>query len=93
MSPPDFWSAICLVPFQHSDSTREAFTSNLNQTLAMIASHIRKRMSDEDRRKIAMSIFATIMGALQLSRAVNDPALSDEIMEAGISAACRLAKG
>ncbi len=44
------------------------------------------------KRKIAVGIFSTLVGAMQMARAVNDPELSEEILEAGIASALTLAR-
>jgi hypothetical protein len=45
----------------------------------------------EQRRRNAVAIYATMVGALQLARAVNDRKLSDEILENAVDAALKLA--
>jgi hypothetical protein len=49
-------------------------------------------MTPARKREIAVGIFSTLIGALQMSRAVNNPRLSDEILEAGIVSALTLAQ-
>ena len=44
-----------------------------------------------ERRRRAISVYATMVGALQLSRAVNDQKLSEEILENAIEAELTLA--
>jgi hypothetical protein len=39
-----------------------------------------------------MGIFSVLVGALQMARAVSDPALSDELLAAGARAAMILAR-
>jgi TetR/AcrR family transcriptional regulator, transcriptional repressor for nem operon len=71
--------------------TREAFAGELDALIDLIADHL--LISDpEDRRRAAEGIFAVMMGALQLARAVNDPARSEQLMQSGIEAALRLAR-
>lgn len=57
-----------------------------------MAAQIPQGSADERRRK-AIAIYATMVGALQLSRAVNDRKLSEEILENAVDAAVRLAGG
>jgi TetR/AcrR family transcriptional repressor of nem operon len=45
----------------------------------------------EDPEDVALSVYATLVGALQLARAVDGPELSDRILEAGKKAARTLA--
>ncbi|MBN8711510.1 MAG: TetR family transcriptional regulator [Verrucomicrobia bacterium 61-8] len=67
--------------------TRAAFTAKLTRIIA----HIRSLLPDhsEDR---AQAIFALLVGTLQLSRAVSDPALSDRMLDAGREAVLALAR-
>jgi TetR/AcrR family transcriptional repressor of nem operon len=76
---------------RQSMPTREAFADELDTLIDLIADHL--LISDpEDRRRAAEGIFAVMMGALQLARAVNDPARSEQLMQSGIEAALRLAR-
>jgi len=72
-------------------ATREVFTASLTETLALLEAGLPPGGSRPARRKKAMAIFATMMGALQLARATSDPKQSDDMLEAGIEAACALA--
>jgi TetR/AcrR family transcriptional regulator, transcriptional repressor for nem operon len=49
--------------------------------------------SAAERRRRAISVYATMVGALQLSRAVSDRQLSEEILENAVDAALALANG
>lgn len=73
-------------------ATRAAFTANLTEVISVIEEHLPKTKTPAARKKTAMAIFATIMGTLQLSRAIDDPAQSDKMIQVGIEAACALAK-
>jgi len=88
-------AAACLVGevARQSRATREVFTANLTETLRHIEAGLPQRGSQARRRKTALAIFATVMGALQLARATSDPEQSDEMLEAGIEAARKLARG
>ena len=77
---------------RHPETTRKAFTENLAILHGEIASHLPVRFSPAEKRKRAVGIFATLVGAMQMSRAVTEPALSDEILEAGIASALALAE-
>jgi TetR/AcrR family transcriptional regulator, transcriptional repressor for nem operon len=60
---------------------RRAVTDCLEEVLGTLAA----RMPDGDaatRRRAAIRLFASLVGALVVARAVDDPALSDEILEA-----------
>ena len=88
-------AAACLAPevARQSKATREVFTANLAETLAHIQARLPECGSPAQRRQTAIAIFATMMGALQLARTTSDPEQSDEMLEAGIEAACKLARG
>jgi TetR/AcrR family transcriptional repressor of nem operon len=73
-------------------STRTFFTKNLGKVGSAIESHLPDSLPAPLRRKTAIGIFATLVGALQMARVVNDPKLSDEILEAGITSALSLAQ-
>jgi TetR/AcrR family transcriptional repressor of nem operon len=68
-------------------ATRAAFSQNFARVISSIESHLKTRQPASSRRRTAIGIFATMIGALQMARAVTDPKLSEEILEAGITAA------
>lgn len=67
--------------------TREIYTDRFLTLVEQVAATL---PPDGDSEKAALGIFATLIGALQLARAVGDPQLSDRILEAGKDAARRL---
>jgi TetR/AcrR family transcriptional repressor of nem operon len=77
---------------RHPRKTREAFTEGLEKTLGLIASALPEpdRADAKDR---AYGVFSTMIGALQLSRALADPDLSQAALEAGVKAALALGRG
>jgi TetR/AcrR family transcriptional repressor of nem operon len=76
---------------RHDPATREAFTVQFEAMIGRIAGHLPEALPEAARRSTAVGIFGTMLGALQLARAVADPALSDAILESGIQAAIKLA--
>jgi TetR/AcrR family transcriptional regulator, transcriptional repressor for nem operon len=72
-------------------ATREALTQNLAALTSSIEKHLPAKFSPARKRKTAVGIFATLVGAMQMARAVNDTVLSDEILDAGIASALMLA--
>ena len=76
---------------RQSMPTRETFAGELDALIDLIADHL-LIPDPEDRRRAAQGIFAVMMGSLQLARAVNDPARSEQLMQSGIEAALRLAR-
>jgi AcrR family transcriptional regulator len=75
---------------RHPKATRDAFTGKVSDILTLVAEQIRLGTAKE-RRRNAITIYATMVGALQLARAVNDKPLSDEILENAVEAAVALA--
>lgn len=75
---------------RHPKATREAFTGKMSDLITLMAEQIRQGSAEERRRK-AIAIYSIMVGALQLSRAVNDRQLSDEILENAVEAAVALA--
>ena len=76
---------------RHPRKTREAFTEGLSKTLGIIASALPEHVADRQTR--AYAVFSTMIGALQLSRAVSDSAMSQSAIDAGITAALQIGKG
>lgn len=73
---------------RHSRGTRQVFTKRAEATAELIASQLQGTPSE--RKKTALSAMATLIGALQLSRAVTDRKLSDEIIEGAYETAMNL---
>jgi TetR/AcrR family transcriptional regulator, transcriptional repressor for nem operon len=66
---------------RESERVRGAFTAGLEPVLALLSNVVRGRSKAQRRRK-AIATLAEMVGAMILARAVNDPALSDEILAA-----------
>ena len=75
---------------RHPKATRDAFTGKISDIIALMAEQIRQGSAAERRRK-AITIYSTMVGALQLARAVNDKQLSDEILENAVETAIAIA--
>ena len=75
---------------RHPKPTRDAFTGKVADIIVLMAEQIGQG-SAEDRRRNAITIYSTMVGALQLARAVNDKSLSDEILENAVEAAVAIA--
>jgi AcrR family transcriptional regulator len=75
---------------RHPKATRDAFTGKVSDIIVLMAEQIRQG-SAKDRRRKAITIYSTMVGALQLARAVNDRPLSDEILENAVEAAVAIA--
>jgi TetR/AcrR family transcriptional repressor of nem operon len=77
---------------RHPKATRKGFTERLEKLTSAIESHLPASMAPALKRKTAVGVFSTLVGAIQMARAVSDPVLSDEILEAGITSALNLAQ-
>jgi TetR/AcrR family transcriptional repressor of nem operon len=77
---------------RHPKATRDAFTTKMSDIITLMAEQI-PLGSSADRRRKAIAIYATMVGALQLARAVNDKQLSEEVLENAVDAAVALANG
>ena len=75
---------------RHPKPTRDAFTGKVADIIVLMAEQIGQG-SAEDRRRNAITIYSTMVGALQLARAVNDRLLSDEILKNAVEAAVAIA--
>jgi TetR/AcrR family transcriptional regulator, transcriptional repressor for nem operon len=71
-------------------ATRSGFTVHIAAIAARIAAKM-KGPSAQQPEADALAIYALMVGALQLARAVNDRRLSDRILQSGAAAARRLA--
>jgi TetR/AcrR family transcriptional repressor of nem operon len=76
---------------RHEPETREVFSSRVEGFLGRITENL-PELPEPERKPAAIGILGVMLGTLQLSRAVTDPALSDSILENGIRSALRLAK-
>ena len=71
------------------DATKRAYTDGLLAVIDDIAAHIAPHDPASARVK-TLSVFAMMVGTLQLSRALADPQLADEVLEEGIQNALAL---
>lgn len=77
---------------RHPKSSRKLFAANLVKVRCAVESHLPATMTSAQKRKTATGIFATLIGSMQMARVVDDPEVSDEILEAGIASALALAQ-
>ncbi|HEY0023431.1 MAG TPA: TetR/AcrR family transcriptional regulator [Longimicrobium sp.] len=77
----------CLMPAlatevsRHSPEVRAAFTASFQQGIAMLARQL-PEIEGADRTDRALALMSGLAGAVMLARAVDDPALSDRILQA-----------
>lgn len=72
-------------------ATRNAFLKEAKRFIARIASGLPDGGGAEEKLAAAYGVFAQMMGVLQLSRAVPDKTLSDQLLAVGRANALRLA--
>jgi TetR/AcrR family transcriptional repressor of nem operon len=77
---------------RHPKATRKGFTERLEKLTSAIEAHLPDSLGRTQKRKTAIGVFATMTGAMQMARVVDDPVLSDRILEAGIASALTLAQ-
>ncbi|RUW83596.1 TetR/AcrR family transcriptional regulator, partial [Mesorhizobium sp. M8A.F.Ca.ET.023.01.1.1] len=70
--------------------TRQLYTERLMTLVRQVSAALPPHASDPE--AVAFGIFATLIGALQLARAVEGAELSDRILAAGADAARSLAQ-
>jgi TetR/AcrR family transcriptional repressor of nem operon len=68
-------------------ATRKAYTARMRELFEQLARRLPQNSSSGTSHDTAMGIFAVLVGALQLARAVEDPLMSDVILAAGVRAA------
>jgi TetR/AcrR family transcriptional repressor of nem operon len=76
---------------RHEPATRAAFEGRLGQLLGQFEAALPKNLTGELRTRRAIGIFGTLLGTLQMARAVTDQAMSEKILESGIESALALA--
>ncbi|WP_307031784.1 TetR/AcrR family transcriptional regulator [Arthrobacter globiformis] len=73
------------------EATKNAYTEGLTESLEGLAARFSSDGPDAARVR-AIGVFSVLVGALQTSRALSDPALSDAVLEQGVQNALRLAR-
>lgn len=71
------------------DATKQAYTDGMRTVIDDVALRLNPRDPDSVRAQ-AFSIFALMVGTLQLSRTLNDKSLADEVLEQGLQNALTL---
>ena len=76
---------------RQSEKTRQLYTSRVRAILREIG-HLLSPERQEDGSIAAIGLFGMLIGCMQMARAVADPKLSDQILDAGIQVAISLAQ-
>jgi AcrR family transcriptional regulator len=77
---------------RQSKAVRANYAAELTESISIIGKFLPSKLDSEKRRESATAIYAMLIGTLQMARAVPDSELSNQILEAGINAACALAQ-
>jgi TetR/AcrR family transcriptional regulator, transcriptional repressor for nem operon len=81
------WAALLPELARQPADTRSVYAERFLETLREMASAIPEEAGD--REAVALGVYATLIGTLQLARAVSGTPLSDRILAAGANAARR----
>lgn len=76
------FAALCSEMHRQSQGARERFTAGVRATLGWLSARTGARTGQRQRDGDAIVTLASLVGAVVLARAVNDPKLSDEILRA-----------
>jgi TetR/AcrR family transcriptional repressor of nem operon len=79
-------SALAAEVARHPKSTREVFTTKIDEFIELMAAQF-PESSARMRRRDAIALYGMMVGTLQLARAVSNKDFSDEILESGVQAA------
>jgi TetR/AcrR family transcriptional regulator, transcriptional repressor for nem operon len=72
-------------------AVRKIYTVRIREILTQVRRRLPRKRTVAASQNAAIGIYAVLVGALQLARAVDDRALSDDILAAGVRAATALA--
>ena len=72
---------VCEMPRQ-SSGVREKFTAGIRGMIGQLTGRMGAGLKQRQRDELALATLASLVGALVLARAVNDPKLSDNILRA-----------
>ncbi|MGX9674158.1 TetR/AcrR family transcriptional regulator [Mycobacterium sp. HM-7] len=72
------------------DVVRNAYSAGAQSIVQEIAVHLPDLASEADRTQAAWGLFSILVTSLQLSRAIADPDVSAQVLDAGINNALRL---
>ncbi len=77
---------------RHPKASRECFGGNMDRVVQAIEKHLPLSIKSVQRRKTAIGLFSTLIGAVQMARTVTCPEMSQEILDAGLATALSLAQ-
>lgn len=71
---------------RQGDAVRRAMTDGVRELVDLLAALV-PEANEPERRATAIGLFAELIGAVTLARAVDDPAFADEIVKAALASA------
>jgi TetR/AcrR family transcriptional repressor of nem operon len=75
-----------------SKSVKKVYTSQIKESITLLAAELKEKSADK-KRATALLLMCTLLGAINLSRAVDEPVLSEEILQSVRSQLVRLISG
>ncbi|UFZ06244.1 TetR/AcrR family transcriptional regulator [Bradyrhizobium ontarionense] len=76
------FAALCCEMQRQSSGVRERFTAGVRSMIALLSARMDSSLKQRQRDDKALATAASLIGALVLARAVNDPKLSNDILRA-----------
>ena len=76
------FAALCCEMPRQRKAVRERFTAGLRGMIGLLSGRMDSGLTQRQRDDKALATVASLVGALVLARAVNDPKLSDDILRA-----------
>ena len=80
------FAALCSEMPHQAKGVRERFTAGVHGMIRLLSGRMGPRLKPRQREDKALATVASLVGAVVLARAVNDPKLSDDILRATASA-------
>ena len=76
------FAALCCEMSRQASGVRERFTAGVRGVVGLLSGRMDSALKPRRREEKALATVASLVGALVLARAVNDPKLSDDILRA-----------
>jgi TetR/AcrR family transcriptional regulator, transcriptional repressor for nem operon len=76
------FAALCCEMPRQGRGVKERFTAGVRNMIALLSGRMDSKLKPRQREQKALATVASLVGALVLARAVNDPKLSDDILRA-----------
>jgi TetR/AcrR family transcriptional repressor of nem operon len=76
------FAALCSEMSRQSQGVRDRFTAGVRGMIGRLSGRMDSELKQRQRNEEALATIASLVGALVLARAVNDPKLSDDILRA-----------